>query len=85
MYFYYLIIRLGIYALALKKRDYYQKKHLIYSDISLDNWPKRIIILLPGLFTVYQIIIQKYSFNKYLVAILLYMIVLIHSIENFII
>ena len=49
------------------------------------NSQKKIIIPLPGLFTVYQIIIQKYSFNKYLVAILLYMIVLTHSIENFII
>ena len=48
------------------------------------NTQKEIIIPLPGLFTVYQIIIQKYSFNKYLVAIFLYMIVLIHPIANFI-
>ena len=49
------------------------------------NSQKKIITLLPGLFTVYQIFIQKYSFNKYLVAIHLYMIVLIHPIKNYII
>ena len=51
---------------------------------TLSIFPIMIVFIMHGLFTVYQIIIQKYSFNKYLVAILLYMIVLIHPITNFI-
>jgi hypothetical protein len=51
---------------------------------TLSIFPIMIVFIMQGLFTVYQIISQKYSFNKYLVAILLYMIVLIHPIANFI-
>ena len=51
---------------------------------ALSIFPIMIVFIMHGLFTVYQIIIQKYSFNKYLVAIILYMIVLIHPITNFI-
>ena len=51
---------------------------------TLSIFPIMIVFIMHGLFTVNQIIIQKYSFNKYLVAILLYMIVLIHPIANFI-
>jgi 4-amino-4-deoxy-L-arabinose transferase-like glycosyltransferase len=51
---------------------------------TLSIFPIMIVFIMHGLFTVFQIIIQKYSFNKYLVAIILYMIVLIHPIANFI-
>jgi len=51
---------------------------------TLSIFPIMIVFIMHGLFTVYQIISQKYSINKYLVAILLYMIVLIHPIANFI-
>ena len=51
---------------------------------TLSIFPIMIVFIMQGLFTVYQIISQKYSFNKYLVAIILYMIVLIHPIANFI-
>jgi hypothetical protein len=50
----------------------------------LSIYPIMIVFIMHGLFTVYQILSQKYSFNKYLVAIILYMIVLIHPIVNFI-
>ena len=46
-------------------------------------FPIMIVFIIHGLFSVYQILSQKYSFNKYLVAIFLFMIVLIHPIANF--
>ena len=51
---------------------------------TLSIFPIMIVFIMHGLFTVYQIISQKYSINKYSVAILLYIIVLIHPIANFI-
>jgi hypothetical protein len=51
---------------------------------TLSIFPIMIVFIMHGLFTVFQIIIQKYSFNKYLVAFILYMIVLIRPIANFI-
>ena len=51
---------------------------------ALSIFPIMIVFIMYGLFIVYQIINQKYSFNKYLVAILLYMIVLFHPITNYI-
>jgi len=51
---------------------------------ALSLFPIMIVFIMHGLFNVYKIIIQKYSFNKYLVVSLLCMIVLIHPIANFI-
>jgi len=51
---------------------------------ALSLFPIMIVFIMHGLFNVYKIIIQKYSFNKYLVISLLCMIVLIHPIANFI-
>ena len=50
----------------------------------LSIFPIMIVFVMHGFFTIYQIISQKYPINKYLVAILLYIIVLIHPIANFI-
>ena len=51
---------------------------------TLSIFPIMIVFIMHGLFTVYQIISQKYSFNKYLVAIFLYIVLLIRPIANFI-
>ena len=88
----------GIYHMYLQKSAYSITLmiYLVLLLITLFTWknvavrytlsifPIMIVFIMHGLFTVFQIIIQKYSFNKYLVAILLYMIVLIHPIANFI-
>ena len=50
----------------------------------LSIFPIMIVFIMHGIINVYQILSQKYSFNKYIVTILLYMIVLIHPITNFI-
>jgi hypothetical protein len=50
----------------------------------LSIFPIMIVFIMHGIFNLYQILSQKYSFNKYIVTILLYMIVLIHPIANFI-
>ncbi len=88
----------GIYSMYLQKSAYSITImiYLVLLLFTLFTWknvgvrytlsifPIMIVFIMQGLFTVYQIIIQKYSFNKYLVAILLYMILLIHPITNFI-
>jgi len=51
---------------------------------TLSIFPIMIVFIMQGFFTIFQIIIQKYSFNKYCVAIILYMIVLFHPFKNFI-
>ena len=51
---------------------------------ALSIFPIMIVFIIQGFFTVSQIIIQKYSFNKYCVAIILYMIVLFHPFKNFV-
>ena len=88
----------GIYSMYFQKPAYSITImiYLVFLLLTLFTWknvgvrytlsifPIMILFTMHGLFTIYQIIRQKYSFNKYLVAILFYMIVLIHPIVNFI-
>ena len=87
----------GIYRMYLQKPAYTVSMtiYLVLLLFTLFTWkniavrytlsifPIMIVFIIHGLFTVYQILSQKYSFNKYLVAIFLFMIVLIHPIANF--
>ena len=88
----------GIYHMYMQKSVYLMTliTYLVLFLFTLFTWknvadryalslfPIMIVFIMHGLFNVYKIIIQKYSFNKYLVISLLCMIVLIHPIANFI-
>jgi len=88
----------GIYHMYIQKSVYLMTliTYLVLFLFTLFTWknvadryalslfPIMIVFIMHGLFNVYKIIIQKYSFNKYLVISLLCMIVLIHPIANFI-
>jgi len=88
----------GIYHMYMQKSVYLMTliTYLVLFLFTLFTWknvadryalslfPIMIVFIMHGLFNVYKIIIQKYSFNKYLVVSLLCMIVLIHPIANFI-
>ena len=88
----------GIYHMYLQKPTYSITImiYLVLLLFTLFTWknfavryafsifPIMIVFIIHGLFSVYQILSQKYSFNRYSVAILLYMIVLMHPISNFI-